>query len=233
LTVASEELIVTRTLHIFFTALATSCAANVDLNQSSSQVGAGAFISGNARINDDCSVSSERLLSIGQYDIGAVEPKATSCLHPYKLALSVSTTVNSVVLFDQANISLKTSNNELITFQTPDNEPLSNPYDVVCSGRVKPDKHEGTVSFQAIPVKYASQLATVIDDGVVIEVKLQGDTPEGRKVSTQPFRFPIEICRSCLTLCRSELLEGGSVRDMSGAECADNADGRYCVDSGC
>jgi hypothetical protein len=221
-----------------FTAWVALLACNdaVDLNAATSA----AFISGHAALNSSCEPQTDHLIGNGMFDIahnpsGGSSTQSEYCSNPYTMNLVVDSMSDDLILFDEAAVTLRdVETGDMIAFDALSKQ-LPNPYKVLASGRIARGAEEGVVPVAVIPSNYRDQFDAFVGRGISVEVRLSGVARSGGRVSTQAFRFPVMICKGCLTHCSSDFPEGSSDTDIYGDSCIDNAgaDGRICVDPAC
>lgn len=172
----------------------------------------------------DCKLDKDsRVLSRGQFDIEGEDQSG------YDLNLLVDNRTSDNVVFDEAEVTLATPQEQTIVFGT--DPPLPNPY---VTGAVAPISPEASavVTVRAIPAAYAFSFGDFVDGELAVTVELHGKTDAGKSVKSRTLKFPVEICGGCLVRCLEDVIDGGmTLDDVYGSECADDAcaDGRPCV----
>jgi len=94
----------------------------------------------------------------------------------------------------------------------------------------------GVALVEVIPTAYRPQLRSLAEAGetIIAVMELSGETTGGQSVQLDEYRFPIDLCVGCLTLCRNSL-SPEDLADLTAGICQDNSgsDGRLCIVEGC
>lgn len=205
-----------------------ACGDSVELNSGETS----AFISAHLALDEACRPNMDATMGLGRWDV--MPGDARICQNAYNMHLLVDVDSKEIGVFDEAHITLEHEDGTRFEFSEIDTLP--NPYTLLVAGRTLLEAGSGVVSLAAISNKYASQLAKAKDDNIAIEVRLTGKTRTGRVIQSNPFRFPIALCRGCLSFCGSNFQNSEGVQ-LTEHQCSDDtqtaADGRACVDFGC
>lgn len=149
----------------------------------------------------------------------------------------------NVLQITRAEVSLLQVNDTLFPFGTNTPDPaddLPNPFSVTTYATVKPaeggDPGEGVALVEVIPSFYKSYLMALgsTRGTLVAAIKLFGETTGGVTIEFAEYRFPIQICSGCLTICRNSF-EPADLDDLLDGTCRDNSasDGRPCIRENC
>lgn len=137
----------------------------------------------------------------------------------------------NVLQITRAEVSLLQVDDSLFPFPN-----LPNPFSVTTYATVPPAEADapgdGVALVEVIPSFYKAHLAEIgrTRGTLVAAIKLFGSTTGGVTIEFAEFRFPIQICNGCLTLCRNAL-EPADLDDLLDGTCRDNSgsDGRLCI----
>lgn len=119
---------------------------------------------------------------------------------------------------------------------------LENPFLLTTTITLEPsdgtEPGRNVASIEAIPMAYARLLDNFAGGQVLAEIQMYGTTLGDVDVDFKPFRYPIQICNGCLSLCvKDDIVDNGTTLDdvKPSGVCDDNAgaDGRICYDPGC
>ncbi len=205
-----------------------------------------AIVVGSMIPDEDCVVSSDSTFLLkGVYDISP--GLQNQCSSSYNMSLLVNSYLirrgspngapspvraePNVLRITEATVGL------LQVDDTPFAFPgLPNPFRVTTFATVPPSEFEepgsGIALVEVIPSFYARHLTTIGQQRgtLVAAVKLFGETTGGVEVEFAEYRFPVQLCDGCLTLCRGDL-EPTELEDLLEGQCIDNAgaDGRPCI----
>jgi hypothetical protein len=212
-----------------------------------------AYVSFNVPPDSECYVDakSTKFIGIGIYDIaGSVAGGDSTCAIAYTTNLvlvteppsegdSGTTGSDTKPIIRSERVRLMTLDKEVITFDGP-NGALPNPYvvraDVTAAPQAPGEPIRHVLSSSTIPPAYGALLEKYVGEQILLEVTVEGEAPAIGEFTAKPFVFPLEICKACLTVCSSKLVEDmRTPNDVHGDQCADNAgaDGRICIDSDC
>jgi hypothetical protein len=215
--------------------------------------GSSAYVTFNIPPKSTCEVTpdSDKFLPIGIYDIGTAGNKSDFCKHSYFMHLVVTSNLKAnardstgraepnVLQISGAVVRLMDKDERELSFEDDSGaaDPLRpNPFRVRTSNTLAPatgtTPSTGVVAVEAIPKSYADKLTKFSGDSILAEVQVEGTTTGDVDIDFKPFVYPIQICRGCLTLCKSKLPDDVDPSTIYGDECKDNAaaDGRYCID---
>lgn len=208
-----------------------------------------AIVVGSMIPDEECAVSSESTFLLkGSYDVNPGIGDSRPCERSYNMNLLINsflirrgspqgnpppvTAEPNVLRITEASVSLLDPDDTLIPFGRP------NPFGVTTFAIVDPaDQGEpgaGIALVEVIPSFYASSLLSRGNSGatIVAEIKLFGETTGGVSVELAEYRFPIQLCNGCMTLCG---LTDSQLEDVTDGKCNDNAgaDGRACIQGPC
>lgn len=208
--------------------------------------GPAAIVVGSMIPDEDCEVSSDSTFLLkGVYDVNAGQ--GNQCSNSYNMNLLVNSYLikrgsptgspsplraePNVLRITEATVSLLQVDDSAFPFPG-----LPNPFRVTTFATVPPSEFEdpgaGVALVEVIPSFYARHLAMLGQQRgtIVAAVKLFGETTGGVEVEFAEYRFPIQLCDGCLTLCR-EAFMASELEDLLDGQCADNAgaDGRPCI----
>jgi len=141
----------------------------------------------------------------------------------------------NVLQITRAEVALLQVNDALFPFPN-----LPNPFSVTTYATVPPaesgDPGEGVALVEVIPSFYKTHLAELGNTRgtLVAAIKLFGETTGGVTVEFAEYRFPIQICNGCLTVCRNDF-EPADLDDLLDGTCRDDSasDGRPCIRENC
>jgi hypothetical protein len=205
----------------------------------------GAFVSANVAPDQDCILNAQGSpqLPIGLFDVSSgFHGEDGTCGTGYRvnlLAYSCLQGANDTLQLHSAEILLKVASGETILFDRLD-PPLPNPFLAVGNSTIFPMRDDapssGIITVEAIPAAYAAQLDDFDGQQVYAEIRVYGTTVGDSDVDLDPFRYPIEICDGCLTLCAGAIPPEATLDEIYGeGACRDNAgaDDRVCIDGSC
>lgn len=139
----------------------------------------------------------------------------------------------NVLQITSAEVSLLRVDDSVIPFPN-----LPNPFSVTTYATVPPaefaEPGSGVALVEVIPSFYKTELrARGLGrnvDTVVAAVTLFGTTTGGVEIQLSEYRFPIQLCEGCYTVCGDQL-EPDALDKLTDGVCPDNAgaDGRACV----
>lgn len=207
-----------------------------------------AIIVGSLIPDEDCIVAPESAFLLkGRYDVSV--GVTGQCNASYNMAMLINSYLikrgspagnpsparaePNVLQITRAEVSLLRVDDSLVPFPG-----LPNPFSVTTYATVPPAEFEdpgsGVALVEVIPSFYKTQLRTLglgrNLDTVVAAVKLFGETTGGVQVELAEYRFPIQLCEGCYTVC-GDTLEPEDLDKLTDGVCADNAaaDGRACI----
>ncbi len=219
--------------------------------------GSSAYVSFNIPPDSNCivspSVTNYIFLPEGTFDISKAGSNTACDNKSYRVNLLVNSTLRpnkqlalgraepNVLQIHDAEVTLKDVAGAVIAFNsvTP---ALPNPFRTTANNSLVPsqggDPSTGIASLVAVPADYALLLANskTKRTKILAEIQLFGTTTGDIDIDFKPFTYPIDLCRGCLTKCKSAVeANGGTAADVYGKECPDNAgaDGRVCIDPEC
>ena len=216
----------TRAVALISLLLAAACGSDVKLNGADGD--GDVIIRAHLAPDESCALdTSSRILSRGTFDIQFADP----CRAGYDLNLLVENASSDDIVFDEAEITLKTAMDQTIVFASGDasipnpfRSHLLAPIDAMASA---------VVTAQVIPPAYAQFLQDFVDGEILARVELHGQTDRGASVTSRTLTYPVDICEGCLTLClqRDVTDQNLTRKDAYGGECQDDAhaDGRICI----
>lgn len=205
-----------------------------------------AIVVGSMIPDEECAVSSESVFLLkGSYDVSAGITRA--CQRSYNMNLLVNSYLirrgspqgspsparaePNVLRITEASVALLNVDDTPIAFTD-----LPNPFSVTTFAIVPPaDQGEpgsGIALVEVIPGHYSTQMQALGTRRatLVAEVKLFGETTGAVGVELAEYRFPIQLCNGCMTVCG---LSASEAEDLREGQCADNAgaDGRFCIEA--
>jgi hypothetical protein len=215
-----------------------------------------AFVTFNIKPDSNCIYSPDStnvFFPIGLYDISSSGPGGAgdACMHPYVVHLLVNSYLRpnadamlgraepNILQLHSAEVRLMDINKRTLQFvQTK--PPLPNPFLVTTTNSLGPSTgatpSTGIAALEAIPVAYAPYLDSFAGRQVLAEIQIFGTTTGDVDVDFKPFVYPIEICKQCLIVCKTELDAMKMTRkDFVGNHCDDDSgnDDRVCFDGSC
>lgn len=207
----------------------------------------GAFTSAVLAPDSECVISPDNAtIPIGQFDVswgfgdsGTGGPCSNREYVVPLLVYSCLQGVDDTLQIHSVEVALRDESNAIIQFDRSD-QPLPNPFLVTSNATVFPMRgstpRAGAAFVEVIPSAYADQLDGFDGMKVLADVQLFGTTLGDTDVDLASFRFPIEICVGCLTVCAASFDADVSLDEVYGeGVCRDDAggDGRICVDTSC
>jgi hypothetical protein len=207
------------------------------------------FVTGSLVPDGECIYSSggTTFQSVGHYDISPGAEGA--CDVPYRIHLQLNSYLRengdrdlgraepNILRVHSAEVRLMNLQRQTLAF-TDENPPLPNPFLVTTNGILMASEGseptKGVAAIEVIPVAYAPYLRQFRNDQIIAEIQVLGTTTGDVDIEMQPFRYPIEICEGCLTVCAGALdpmMLG--LEDLEGCQDNAGADGRVCFDPDC
>jgi len=213
-----------------------------------------AFITQNIAPDQTCVVSPDAMGSLiqpsGSYDIAP--GKKGACKNPYRVNLLVNSNLranpsealgrpdpNTLQLM-RAKVTLMLLNGSIINFNGDGDNSRPNPFltktanSLPSSSGTMPST--GIATVEVIPASYAEKLDSdaVLGGNIEAEIQIFGTTVGDVDIDLAPFKYTIEICKGCMTMCVSKLVDV-TREDVVGDRCDDDSgnDGRVCFDPDC
>ena len=222
--------------------------------------GPSAYIDFNLVPDQDCHYDPSgtvEFYGVGYFDIsdsGRPGKGTGNCAHSYFLHLRVNSGLRSnkdqqlgraepnVLQVTQVEVTLMDGATGAVIDFNRGGVSLENPFLLTTTISLEPS--DGTqpgrnvAAIEAIPVAYAGLLNNFVGGQVMAEIQMYGTTLGDVNVDFKPFRYPIQICKGCLSMCvQADITDKNMNLDdvKPSGVCSDNAgyDGRVCYDPDC
>ena len=217
-----------------------------------------AFITQNIVPDKSCVVSPDAAgalyLPFGSFDVSSGKTSKHVCQRSYRVNLLVNSYLRphaddplgraepNILQIHSAKVTLMTLDGAVLDFG---DTTKPNPFLTTTSNTIFPSKGStpstAIASVEVIPLNYVSYLANpgngLIPGDIQAEIQIYGTTTGDTDIDLAPFKYTIELCSGCLTMCLKADITDNNLTpdDVRGDSCPDNAgaDGRVCIDSGC